>query len=90
MLKITAPTERLISDRLEVGNSEGDDGVDGVKIAKKSGKLKGQKLSKFKKPSKIENSTNFDAKNSGPSFLTPEAKAAFNHLRLVFTKAPIL
>ena len=33
---------------------------------------------------------NFDAKDIGPSFLTAEARSAFNHLRLAFTKAPIL
>ena len=33
---------------------------------------------------------NFDAKNTGPSFLTPKAKLAFNRLRLAFIKAPIL
>ena len=79
------------------GNSEVNGfGSDGVKYAKKSGKSKGQKISKsqnlakFKKLSKSGNSLNFDAKNSGPSFLTPEARAAFNRLRLAFIKASIL
>ena len=53
----------------------------------KSGKSKG-KISK--KPSKSRNLPNFDAKNSGPSFLTPKAKSAFNCLQLAFTKALIL
>ena len=52
----------------------------------KSGKSKGKKS---KKLSKSGNSPNFDAKNSGPSFLTPKAKSAFNYLRLAFTKTPI-
>ena len=33
---------------------------------------------------------NFNAKENELSFLTPKARAAFNCLRLVFTKAPIL
>ena len=32
----------------------------------------------------------FDAKKAGPSFLTPKASAAFNHLWLAFIKASIL
>ena len=81
---------------------DGFDG-DGVEYAKKSGKSKGQKTSKSqklsklrkskgensKKPSKSGNLPNFDAKDSGPSFLTPEARSVFNHLRLAFTEAPI-
>ena len=72
--------------------------------AKKSGKSKGQKLAKSRKSSKSGkskgekskkspksgNSPNFDTKDTGPSFLTPEASSAFNHLRLAFTKAQIL
>ena len=56
----------------------------------KSGNSKGKKLAKSKKPSKSGNSPNFDAKEAGPSFLTPEARSAFNRLRLAFTEAPIL
>ena len=40
--------------------------------------------------SKSGNLPNFDAKENGPSFLTPNARTAFNHLRLAFTKASIL
>ena len=70
-------------------------------LAKKSGKLsKGLKSSKFwnskgitlaksKKLLKCRNSPNFDVKEANPSFLTPEARAAFNCLWLAFTKAPI-
>ena len=71
-------------------------GDDSVEYAKKSGKSKGQKISesrklaKSKKPSKSGNLPNFEAKNSGLSFLTPKTRAAFNHLWLAFTKAPIL
>ena len=87
------------------GNSEVD-GFDGddMEHAKKSEKSKGQKLAKSQKSSKSEkskgekskklpksgNSPNFDAKNTGPNFLTPEARSAFNRLRLAFTEAPIL
>ena len=53
----------------------------------KLGKSKGEKS---KKPPKSKNSPNFDAKDSGPNFLTPEARSAFNNLRLTFTEALIL
>ena len=63
----------------------------------KSGKSKSKKTSKSwnlaksgKKLLKSGNSTNFDAMEDGPKFLTPDAKIAFNYLRLAFTKAPIL
>ena len=103
MLKTAAPPESSILE--EVGDGKGNDSVDsGVEIAKKSKKSKGkksaksQKLSKSekskgeksKKPPKSGNSPNFGATGSGPSFLTPEARSAFNRLRLAFTKAPIL
>ena len=97
MLKTAAPLERSTSE--EVGDGEGSDSVNGssVEIAKKSGKLKGQKTSKSQKLSKSGknlsksgNSPNFGATESGPSFLTPKARSAFNRLRLTFTKAPIL
>ena len=39
--------------------------------------------------SKCGNLLNFDAKESRPSFLTPEAKAAFNCFWLTFIKALI-
>ena len=42
-----------------------------------------------KKLSKNGNSTNFDVTRDGPKFLTPNAKIAFNCLRLAFTKALI-
>ena len=95
---MTAPPKRLISDRLKFANGKGDDvdGSNSVEIAKKSRKLKGQKLSKSRKLAKSEknllkseNSPNFDVKNNRPSFLTLIARTAFNHLWLAFTKAPI-
>ena len=86
------------------GNSEVDGFGSGVEHAKKSGKSKSQELAKSqkspksgkskgeksKKPPKSRNSPNYDAKDTGPNFLTPKARSAFNRLRLVFTEAPIL
>ena len=97
MLKTVAPPERLTSE--EIVDGEGGDGIDGggVETTKKSRKLKGQKTFKFRKSSKLGknlsksgNSPNFGAIESRPSFLTPEAKSAFNRLRLALTEAPIL
>ena len=102
MLKKAAPPERLTLERVDDGES--GDGVDGggVEIAKKSGKSKGQKTSKFQKSAKSQkssklgknslksgNSSNSGATETGPSFLIPEARSAFNRLWLAFTKAPI-
>ena len=53
----------------------------------KSRKSKGEKS---KKPSKSRNLPNVNAKDSGPSFLSLEARSAFNYFRLDFTKALIL
>ena len=62
----------------------------------KSGKSKGEKTSKSqnlaklrKKSSKSGNSINFNVTEDGPKFLTPDARTAFNRLRLAFTEAPI-
>ena len=81
-------------------NSEVDGfgvGRNGVEHAKKSGKSKSKKTSKSrnsaksgKKLSKSGNSTNFDATEDEPKFLTPDTRTAFNHLWLVFTEALIL
>ena len=79
------------------GNGEVDGFGGGVEHARKSEKLKGQKTSKSRKSAKSEknlsksrNSPNFGATKSGPSFLTPETRSAFNRLRIVFTKDLIL
>ena len=60
-------------------------------------KSKSEKMSKSqnlarsrKKLSKSVNSTNFNATEDGPKFLTLDARIAFNRLRLAFTEAPIL
>ena len=111
MLKKAAPSEKLISDRLDIGDGRGNNSVDGdgvsgdgVELAKKLGKLKGQKSAKFrklsksgkskgeksKKLSKSRNSPNSNVTEAGPSFLTPNAKTTFNCLWLAFIKAPIL
>ena len=48
-------------------------------------------MAKFgKKSSKSGNSTNFDATEVRPKFLTLDAMTAFNCLWLAFTEAPIL
>ena len=100
MLETTIPPEKSTLERLGVGDGEVDRfgvGKNGIKYAKKSGKSKSKKTSKSqnlaklgKKLSKSGNSTNFDAMEDGPKFLTPDARTAFNRLRLAFTEAPIL
>ena len=95
---------RLVSGKNN-GNGEIDKfGDDGVEHAKKSRKLKSQKLaksqklskpgkSKSKKPkksSKSRNSPNFSTTKSRPSFLIFKARSTFNCLWLAFTEAPIL
>ena len=100
MLRMAASPKRSTFERLKVGNSEGSDdiGHNGIEFAKKSEKSKGQKLAKSwkskgeksKKMSKSGNSPNFNATEAGLSFLTPDARIAFNCLWLAFTKAPIL
>ena len=53
--------------------------------------FKSQNLAKSeKKLSKSRNSTNFNAMEDGPKFLTPDTRTAFNCLRLAFTEAPII
>ena len=95
------PASRRNNDNGEVNRF----GVGGnsVEYAKKSGKLsksrklKSKKTSKSwnlvksrKKLSKSENSTNFDAIEDGPKFLTPDARTALNCLWLAFIKVTIL
>ena len=88
-------------NRSASGRNDGNGKVDGfggsVEHAKKSGKSKGQKTFKSQKSaksgknsSKSGKSPNFNTTETGPSFLTPKARSAFNRLRLAFTKAPIL
>ena len=84
----------------EIGNDDSEVvkfGVGGSEeLAKKSRKSKGQILFKSRKSaksrknlSKSGNSPNFGTTKTGPSFLTPDAREAFNRLRLMFTKALI-
>ena len=76
----------------EVGGVEGhDESIKKYRKLSKTRKLsKSQKVAKSrKKLSKSRNLSNFDAKENGLSFLTPNAKTALNHLRLTFIKAPI-
>ena len=85
------------------GIKRGDESIEKCGKLSKTGKLskseksKSEKTSKSwilaksgKKLSKSMNSTNFDAMEDGPKFLTPDARIAFNYLRLAFTEAPIL
>ena len=77
----------------EVGSvgGGGNGSSDGSKrVEPKTGRSESKKSAKSKKLSKSGNLPNFDAKEAGPSFLTPGAREAFNRLRLAFTKAPIL
>ena len=61
------------------------------KLSKTRKLFKFQKLAKSrKKLSKSGNLFNFDAKKNGPSFLTSNARTAFNYLRLALIKALIL
>ena len=90
MLKTTIQLYALIIDELLAANEIG-----GVKSDNKSIKIteklsKNQKLFKSKKLSKKKNLPKFATKKVGSGFLTLNAKMAFNHLRLIFTKAPIL
>ena len=66
------------------------------KLSKSQKLSKTRKLSKSQKSAKSEkklskngNLFNFDAKENGPSFLTPNTRTAFNYLWLAFTKALI-
>ena len=77
----------------EVGGIEGGDKlITKCEKLSKLGKLfKSQKSARLEnKYLKSRNSPNFGAKKNKPSFLTFNAKTVFNHLRLAFTKAPIL
>ena len=92
MLKTAALPERSSSE--EVVDGESGNGVGDVEITKKSGKSKSQKMAKSQKlsksrkfkseksknPSKSGDLPNFNPKDSGPSFLTPKARSAFNRL----------
>ena len=55
----------------------------------KSEKLRKKNLTKSKNLSKSWNSLNFGVTEAGHSFLILDARIAFNHLWLAFTKAPI-
>ena len=94
---------RPASEKNDGDNKVDRFGVDSndLKHAKKLKKLKGKKLAKsrklskskgkkLKKPSKSGNLPNFGIAEAGPNFLIFGTREAFNHLRLAFTKAPIL
>ena len=100
MLKTTVSLQVLVVNEVfaadQVGGVESsNESIEKCGKLSKIGKLsmsrnsKGKKLAKSKKPSKSGNSPNFNAMKAGSSFLTPDARAAFNRLQLTFTKAPI-
>ena len=93
MLKVTILLQVLAIDKLlssrvfainKISNIKGGGGLKFVKP--KIEKLKSQKLFKFKKVSKCENSPKFSAKKIGSSFLIPNIRIFFNRLWLVFIK----
>ena len=86
---MTVLLKKLTPKWLKVVNNEVNRfGVgSGEEIARKSEKSKIKKLSKSqksaksrKKLSKSRNSPNFGTTKAGPSFLTPDARTAFNYL----------
>ena len=83
MLKTTGLFEKLVPKTLRAGNNEvvgGDDNrANGTVV----------NLLKNKKSKKLTCMPNVRATRK-PNFLTPNAKKAFNHLRLAFIKARIL
>ena len=88
---------RLLAANQNDDNGGGDGSNDESKCVEpkpkklaKSKNSKGKKSAKSKKSSKNRNSPNFSATEPEPSFLTPEARWAFNCLQLAFTKAPII
>ena len=89
--QVLVADEMLAADEVD-GVEGGDELIEKYGKLSKTGKLsKSQKSAKSrKKSSKSGNLPNFDAKENGPSFLTPDARTAFNHLWLAFTKNPIL
>ena len=87
----------------EIGDvGGGNKSSDGSKhMEPKTGRLKSQKLAKSRKSfkskgeksknlSKSGNLPNFNTTEADLSFLIPQARAAFNCLRLAFIEAPIL
>ena len=73
-------TNKVLTANEIGGVKGGDELIEKCRKLSKLGNSKGKKLAKSKKPSKSENSSNFDVKKAGLSFLTPKAKAAFNCL----------
>ena len=81
----------LVTNKID-GVEDDNELIEKYEKLSKTGKLsKSQKLAKSKKKlSKSRNSPNFDTKKNGSSFLTPNTRMAFNHLRLAFIKVLIL
>ena len=92
----------LITDKVD-GVEGSDELIEKYEKLSKTGKLfrleklKSEKMSKSqnstksrKKLSKNGNSTNFNATEGGPKFLTSNTRTTFNRLQLAFTEAPII
>ena len=83
MLKTTGSSKTLASRAFRAGNNEvvgvGGGRADEIIVD----------LSKNEKSRKLTRVPNIGATGK-PNFLTPDAKKAFNHLRLAFIEAPIL
>ena len=97
---VVLSTRVFVADKIV--DVEGDNKLKHVKSkirrSESQNLAKSQKLSKSekfkdkksKKPSKSENSPNFNTTEAKSSFLTPGARETFNHLQIIFTKAPII
>ena len=85
-------TNKMLATNKVGGVKGGDKLIEKCRKLLKTVKLsKSQKSAKLKKKlSKSGNLSNFNPKKNRPSFLTPNARTAFNHLQLVFTKTLIL
>ena len=85
MLNTIRSSEKLAPRAFRAGNDEvvGGDGGKVDETDVDSSKSKNEKSRKSARMSNV-------GATEEPNFLTPDAKKAFNHLRLAFTKAPIL
>ena len=85
MFKTTESSEELVIKAFRAGNNEvvesGDSRADEIVVDSST--------SKNKKSKKSTRTPNIEARRES-NCLTPNAKEAFNHLKLAFIKAPIL
>ena len=88
--QVLAANEVLGAKVLTANKFDDNGGGDELNNRSKCVESKGKKSAKSKRPSKSENSPYFGVTELGPSFLTPEARSAFNRLWLAIIKASIL